>query len=94
MRAPVRRATLVRALLSALMLQAFVAAARGCPVGEDRQEIWRNLWAEGLATYVSEVRRLTASYIPGISRPRLKMPRGSKRSFRRWCSLATAGCSG
>jgi len=22
---------------------------------EDRQEIWRNLWAEGLATYVSEV---------------------------------------
>lgn len=37
---------------------------------EDRQEIWRNLWAEGLATYVSEVLTPGATSADALMIPR------------------------
>jgi hypothetical protein len=37
---------------------------------EDRQEIWRNLWAEGLATYVSEVLTPGATIADALMIPR------------------------
>jgi hypothetical protein len=37
---------------------------------EDRQEIWRNLWAEGLATYVSEVLTPGATTADALMIPR------------------------
>ena len=37
---------------------------------EDRQEIWRNLWAEGLATYMSEVLTPKASAADALMVPR------------------------
>lgn len=37
---------------------------------EDRQEIWRNLWAEGLATYVSEVLTRGATTADALMIPR------------------------
>lgn len=37
---------------------------------EDRQEIWRNLWAEGLATYVSEVLTPGATAAEALMMPR------------------------
>lgn len=37
---------------------------------EDRQEIWRNLWAEGLATYVSEVLTPGATMADALMIPR------------------------
>jgi uncharacterized protein YjaZ len=37
---------------------------------EDRQEIWRNLWAEGLATYVSKVLTPNATLADALMLPR------------------------
>jgi hypothetical protein len=37
---------------------------------EDRQEIWRNLWAEGLATYMSEVLTPNATAADALMLPR------------------------
>jgi hypothetical protein len=37
---------------------------------EDRQEIWRNLWAEGLATYVSQVLTANATTADALMLPK------------------------